>query len=400
MKNHIFEPTTLAGIQLKNRIIRSATHEGLADEQGRPTEKLTKKYLQLAKGETGAIITGYAGIQQNGKSPLYRMLMIDKDEYIPAYKNLVDAVHEHETSIILQIAHCGRQTRSKVTGMPTVAPSALRDKMYSEDRPRELREAEIEEIITNFVDAIERARNAGFDGVQLHAAHGYLLAQFLSPYMNRRTDQWGGSTENRFRVVGEILQRARKRVGYYPIWVKLNTHDGRKNGMRIEEAVKIARLLEQAGCSVIEVSCGVMEDGAYSVRGEKNPVDALFAYHFKFRNTPAILRSVVKVVGELMFPPVKPLKNYNISAAKAIKTQVSIPIVVVGGIHSLNDIVAVLEQGQADAVSMGRPFIIEPNIVKKFKEGKQDTSRCIMCNYCGVAGEERPLQCYYGKVKS
>ena len=357
MTARIFEPTVLAGIQLKNRLIRSATHEGMADEQGRPTEKLTKKYLQLAKGEAGAIITGYAGIQQNGKSPLYRMLMIDKDEYIPAYKNLVDAVHEYETPIILQIAHCGRQTRSKITGVPTVAPSALRNKMYSEDKPHELCEAEIEEIITNFVAVIERAQSAGFDGVQLHAAHGYLLAQFLSPYMNRRTDQWGGSSENRFRIVGEILQRAHKRVGEYPIWIKLNAHDGRKNGMRIEEAVKIAKLLEQAGCSAIEVSCGVMEDGAYSARGEKNPIDALFAYHSKFKNIPVILRPVVNVVGELMLPPVKPLRKYNVPAAQAIKAVVTIPVIVVGGLHSLRDITEVLEQGQADAVSMCRPFI-------------------------------------------
>jgi len=200
MMKTVFEPTVLAGFPLKNRIIRSATHEGMANEDGCPTEQLKGYYLRLAKGEVGAIITGYAGVQQNGKSPLYRMLMIDHDRFIAAYKAITDAVHERQTPIILQIAHCGRQTRSRITGEPTVAPSAIRDKFYNEDLPKELTEQEIDEIINNFVKAIERAKQAGFDGVQLHAAHGYLLSQFLSPYTNRRQDRWGGTTENRFRV--------------------------------------------------------------------------------------------------------------------------------------------------------------------------------------------------------
>lgn len=396
--NKIFEPTVLAGITMKNRIIRSATHEGMADERGCPTEQLKKKYVQLAKGEVGAIITGYAGIQQNGKSPLYRMLMIDSDHCIDAYKDVVDAVHEYNTPIILQIAHCGRQTRSKITGETPVAPSAIRDKFYSEEVPKALTEAEIEKMINNFVNAIERAKKAGFDGVQLHVAHGYLLAEFLSPYMNRRKDKWGGSTENRFRILGEIYEKARNTVGNYPIFVKLNTHDGRKKGMRIKEAVNSAKLLEQSGCSAIEVSCGVVEDGFYTFRGPKIPSDAVFTYNFKFKKIPSFIRNVIKPLANIVMPPVKPLTNYNVNAAQAIKAHVSIPVIVVGGIHSLKDISDIIENKKADFVSMSRPFIIEPNIVKKFKAGKQDVSQCSMCNYCGIAIEEKSLKCYNGKL--
>jgi 2,4-dienoyl-CoA reductase-like NADH-dependent reductase (Old Yellow Enzyme family) len=399
MKNTVFEPMGLAGITLKNKIIRSATHEGMADADGGPTDQLINLYLQLAKGEVGVIITGYAGIQQNGKSPLYRMLMIDDDRLISRYQELTDAVHKEQTPIILQIAHCGKQTRSKITGEPTVAPSAIRDKAFPEDLPKELTEQEIDEIIHGFVNAIRRAKDAGFDGVQLHAAHGYLLAQFLSPYMNRRKDRWGGTTENRFRIVREIYTRARTVVGNYPILIKLNANDGRKGGMRIEEAVKIAPLLEEAGCAAIEVSCGIAEDGFYSIRGENFPFEAAFKYHFWFKTKPSWLKMFVKPFVNMILPPVKPLTNYNVAFAQKIKTKVSLPVVVVGGIASVNDIADILGNRKADCVSMSRPFIIEPQLVKKFREGNQEQSRCIKCNYCVIAAEERPLQCYYGKLK-
>jgi 2,4-dienoyl-CoA reductase-like NADH-dependent reductase (Old Yellow Enzyme family) len=397
--NMVFEPTRLAGIPVKNRIIRSATHEGMADELGCPTQQLKDLYVRLAKGGVGAIITGYAGIQQNGKCPLYRMLMIDHDRVIPAYREVTDAVHALQTPIILQIAHTGRQTRSRITGLPTVAPSGIRDKFYSEDVPETLTEREIEEIIDNFAKAVERARQAGFDGVQLHGAHGYLLAEFLSPYSNRRKDRWGGTTENRYRIIGEIYHRAKALVGDYPMLIKLNAYDGRKGGMRVEEAVGIARLLEQSGCAAIEVSCGTAEDGFHSSRGEKIPIDAVLRYTFKYKSLPGWAKTVMRPFAGLLSRPVRPIANYNVEAARAIKTSANIPVIVVGGIASLSDIVDITESGKADFVSMCRPFVIEPNIVKKFQQGAAEYSRCIRCNYCMIASEEQPLRCYYGKLK-
>ena len=255
MNKSIFEEVSLSGINLKNRIIRSATHEGMATDIGYPTESLEKLYIRLAKGGVGAIITGYAPVQVDGKSSHYQMNMIDNDESIIEYKKLTDTIHKHNTPIIIQIAHCGRQTRSKVTGCQTVAPSAIRDGFYNEDLPKELSGKEINIIINNFVSGIIRAKKAGFDGVQLHLAHGYLLSEFLSSHYNQRKDCWGGSTENRYRIIDDI-----------------------------------------------------------------------------------------------------------------------------------------------DFVSMSRPFIIEPNIVDKFNKGTQKTSKCVMCNYCAIIGEEKPLRCYYGKL--
>ncbi|PKN51814.1 MAG: NADH:flavin oxidoreductase [Deltaproteobacteria bacterium HGW-Deltaproteobacteria-13] len=398
MTHTAFEPVSLAGIKLKNRIIRSATYEAMADEKGFPTEKLKKLYINLAKGNAGAIITGNAGVQANGKASLFTMTMIDNDDKISAYREITDAVHEYDTPIIMQIVHCGRQTRSKITGLPTVAPSAIRDGFYSEDKPKELSDNEINEVIDNFVAAIVRTKQAGFDGVQVHLAHGYLLAEFLSSHTNRRKDRWGGSTENKYRIIGEIFKRAKELVGDYPILVKMNAHDGRRNGMRIEEAACIAQMLEKSGCAAIEVSCGCFEDNLYTIRSEKLPAEAAMKYTFKFKKLPGFIKAIAIPIAKTFIIQPKPLLKYNLDAAIQIKKAVSIPVIVVGGINNIDDINDIIGKSKIDFVSMCRPFIIEPDIVSKFKKGTQAKSKCIMCNHCAVMLEVQPLQCHYGRL--
>ncbi len=388
----IFEQSSIRTITLKNKIIRSA------DESGYPTDKLLMKYEVLAKNEVGCIITGYAGIMQNGKTNYNNMLMIHDDSFIDSYKRITQKIHEYQTPIIIQIAHCGRQTRSKTTGFPTVAPSAIKDKFFNEQTPKELSEAEIYEIIDNFVKAIDRAKKAGFDGVQLHLAHGYLLSEFLSSYTNKRKDNWGGSTKNKFRIISEILIKAKQKVGEFPILVKMNAHDGRKGGMTLTESIEIAKMLEMHGCAGIEVSCGVHEDGLYTSRGNKLPLDALFKYNYTYKNYPSIIKSIAKHLVPVFTKKIKPYENYNVDFAKEIKKNVKIPVIVVGGIKSIDSIISIISENKADFVSMCRPFIIEPNIVKKFKEGTQTKSKCINCNYCLIAMEEITLKCFHGKL--
>ncbi|MBN1218465.1 MAG: NADH:flavin oxidoreductase [Anaerolineae bacterium] len=400
MVSDIFQAYHLAGVKLKNRILRSATHEGLGDEKGFPLPQLAKKYVSLAKGGVGAIITGEMIVQGNGGSSYYGDLKIDRDESIESYRKLVDAVHAYQTPIFAQLTHCGRQTRSKVTGQKPVAPSAIRDKHYNEEIPKELSEAEIEEIIGNFVAAIIRARAAGFDGVQLHAAHGYLLSQFLSPYMNRRVDKWGGSLENRFRIIQEIFGRATAMVGDYPIIIKINAYDGRKNGMRLEEAVKIARMLQNCGCAAIEISCGIREDNFLTMKNASNPVEAVFHYSFKCQNIPIFLKPILKRSLQKRFAPTPPVRLYNVSAAQTIKAAVSVPVIVVGGIRALGEIEDIITNHKADLVSLSRPFILEPTLVKKFKNGTQTEAKCISCCHCALGIEEGPLRCYFGRLSS
>ncbi|NTW55098.1 MAG: NADH:flavin oxidoreductase, partial [Chlorobaculum sp.] len=282
----IFNPVNIGGIALRNRFIRSATHEGMASAEGAPLESLEKLYLRLAKGGVGAIVTGYAGVMQQGKCNFPGMLMMHDDALIPAYRRLVDAVHREGAPLVLQLAHCGRQTRSVVTGMCTVAPSPVRDPYYSEEVPHELTESEIRAIIDAFVSAAGRAKASGFDAVQLHMAHGYLLAQFLSPNANRRRDRWGGSLENRFRIISEILAGITRTLGNYPVLAKINGYDGMRGGMRSGEAVKVAKMLEAAGCVAVEVSSGTIAEGLSIMRGERVPIDAVLAVNFKFAAIP------------------------------------------------------------------------------------------------------------------
>ncbi len=174
----LFNEARISGLTVKNRIIRSATHDGLADGNGAPSDKLISKYEHLAKNEVGCIITGYAAVSKNGVSPYPAMLKIYDDSVIDKYKELTDAIHRHGTPVILQIAHCGRQTSSKAIGMQKVAPSNVLHAFYP-DRAQELSENEIYAIIDDFISASVRAGKAGFDGVQLHGGHGYLLHDFL-----------------------------------------------------------------------------------------------------------------------------------------------------------------------------------------------------------------------------
>ena len=392
-----FGPSEIRGITLPSRIVRSATHEGMADENGRPDEQLIRTYERYAKGGCGLIITGYMGISQEGKCPLYHMTMLNSDSLIPAWKELTDRVHAAGAPIVAQIAHSGRQTRKKVTGIKPVAPSPIRDFLYWECVPHRLREKEIKKIVSDFAAAAKRAKAAGFDGVQLHCAHGYLLHGFLSPHTNRRHDKYGGSTENRFRIVGEVIKAVRAEVGDYPVFVKISASEKEKNGLCPEEAVNIAKLLDKAGVDGIEVSCGRASEGFNMSRGAF-PYPIMCTDNFRFEMFPKFTWPVLKPFMKLIFRSPQPLYNYNVDAAKMIKDAVSVPVIVCGGIRTQNDISMILSGGKADYISMSRPFICEPNLVDRLRSGEETEVRCINCNYCLMGAERRPMRCYFGKL--
>lgn len=395
----LFNKTTISGVEVKNRIIRSATHDGLADEYGAPTNKLIKKFEILAQNDVGCIIAGYAGVSRNGVSPYPRMMTIFDDRVIDKYKELTSAVHNHDTPVILQIAHCGRQTSSKVIGMQKVAPSNVFHAFYP-DKAKELNDDEIYAIIDDFVSAAVRAEKAGFDGVQLHGGHGYLLHDFMSPYGNRRNDKWGGSLENRCRIV-ELIIKGIKDNTNLPVWIKLSAEDNRRGGMNIDYSVEVCKRLEKAGCDAIEVSCGSVQDGMNTMRSTVLPMDAVFKYREPCASFPKMLKKIALPAAKLINPLIKqpqPLENFNVANAEKIKKNVSIPVIVVGGIYKVSDMKEILDSDKADFISLCRPFICEPNLVKKLKDGQQE-AKCIMCNYCGLVIEKEPTRCLYGKVK-
>lgn len=396
----IFETSSISNIELKNRIIRSATHDGLADENGAPSEELIRKYTNLAKNEVGCIITGYAGVSRNGVSPYPRMLTLIDDTNIDAYKKLADEVHNEGAPIVLQLAHCGRQTSSKAIGTQKVAPSNVLHMLYP-DKSKELEDSEIVSIIDDFVSAAVRAEKAGFDAVQLHGGHGYLLHDFMSPYGNRRTDKWGGTTENRCRIVTEIIKGIKANTSL-PVWIKISAQDNRKNGMNVFSTIEIIKILQSAGLDAVEVSCGTVEDGMNTMRSKVMPMDAVFKYREPIASMPKAINKPILAMANLVNPMLKqpsPLENFNVENASLIKKQVDIPVIVVGGIHTLDDMEKIVNDGSADYISMCRPFICEPNLVKKLHSGKADKAQCIMCNYCGLVIEKEPTRCLYGKVK-
>jgi 2,4-dienoyl-CoA reductase-like NADH-dependent reductase (Old Yellow Enzyme family) len=395
--NSVFQPLNAGGIRLNNRIIRSATFEGMAEDSGRPKKELKELYAKLAKGGAGAIITSFTGVEQRGKAVPF-MNMIDRDDLVDDYREITSRVHQHETPVIMQITHAGRQTTASVAGGQPVSSSALRDKLFFRDKPRALAEEQISLIIEQFINAIERAQKAGFDGVQVQASHGFLLSQFLTPYMNKRKDNWGGSTENRFRIVREIICGAKERLGDYPILAKISGHDGQKNGMTADEAARISVLLQESGCDGIEVSCGVGEDMFNSIRVEKPPVNGMLELVPNLQSLPKPVKSIFRFIGPWLVKAHQPITNYNVSAAEQIKRYVDIPVIVVGGIRALSDIEQIIESKKADGVALSRPFIIEPDIVNRFKTGKQTISKCKSCGFCAVAIIDKPLKCYYGNI--
>ncbi len=351
----IFDPITVCNLELQNRFVRSATHEFLAEEDGTPTSRLGDLYEELAKNDVGLIITGYSYVLPGGQSDIYQQGIYD-DRFIEPYRKITERVHRYKSKIVLQIVHGGRQANVSDEYPVPMAPSEVKDS-HSAVVPREMTEQEIQEIIEAFTKAAIRAQKAGFDGVQLHCAHGFLLSNFISPYTNRRADRWGGSIENRTRIVTEIVRRIKEETGNsFPVLVKLNSTDGfqpgcskAEKGLDISQAVEIAKLLEKAGVCAIEVSGGIGEAGGVTIRTAINS-------------------------------PAK--EAYFRDCSKEIKNAVSIPVILVGGIRSLSVINDLLENGFADMISMSRVFISEPDIVLKFKSGKVKKARCVSCNLC------------------
>ncbi len=349
----IFEPITIDDLEIQNRFVRSATHEWLADEDGRPTPEIGDMYEELAKNEVGLIITGYSYVNPRGRSSDKQQGIYD-DSFVEPYRRITSRVHKYKSKIVIQIVHGGRQAKPTTKYPIPIAPSAVTD-TSSGITPREMTETDILETIGDFANAARRAKEAGFDGVQLHCAHGFLLSNFISPYTNLRNDRWGGSVEKRTQIVVDIIKRIRQMIGDdFPIMVKLNATDGfdersGKIGLDAPECVEIAKILVQNGICAIEVSGGISEAGEVMSR-------------------PAI----DKPEKEAYF------KQYS----KMIKENVDIPIILVGGVRSKSMMESLINDGYADMVSMSRPFIRELDLVMKLKSGENEQVSCVSCNRC------------------
>lgn len=358
----LFEPIMLGNMEVPNRFVRSATHEWMAEPDGTPTDRIGDMYEELARGEVGLIITGYAYVNPNGKSDNLQQGIYD-DRFVEPYRKIVSRVHEHRSRIVLQIVHGGRQTMMTAANPVILAPSAVTNKRNGVT-PEEMTEKEVLETIDDFASAARRAKEAGFDGVQLHAAHGFLLSNFISPYTNRRKDRWGGSTEKRTQIILDIIAKIREITDdEFPVLIKLNATDGfpkgTKNVLDAPECVGIAKILAANGVCAIEVSGGIVEAG-----------QEMFRSKIKGADTEAYYR------------------DYS----KMIKEAVDVPVMVVGGIRSKAVMERMLSGAYADMVSLSRPLICEPDLVAKIRKGETELAKCVSCNLCS---DESGIKCNY-----
>lgn len=347
----LFQPITIGNFTVRNRFVRSATQDWLGNSDGSISDQEISLYRALAIGGAGLIITAHAYVVHPvGRASILQNGIYD-DKFIAGYSRLADAVHTEGSALVLQISHAGRQTSLELTaGEVPLSPSAVTD-TFSGITPRTMSEEEIWQTIDAFAAALSRAKESGCDGAQLHIAHGYLLSQFISPYTNRREDTWGGSLENRTRILREIITRGRRAVGDdYPILVKLNSTDGFQGEgyLSQDDVVATAKMLEAAGIAAIEISGGIRE-----AKGVMSP--------------PGILRPEQ----EACFA----------ATACAVKAAVSIPVILVGALRSLSVMEEIVESGTADMIAMSRPFVKEPDLVNRLQTGQEKVT-CVSCNGC------------------
>jgi len=350
----LFEGSTINGMILSNRFVRSATWEGMAAPDGAVTPNLIETMTALAKGGVGLIISSHSYVRPEGQATP-RQLGIYKDGLIQGLQNMTAAVHEWGGKIVLQLAHAGCFAAEQLTEQPPLVVSNLEGPSAS---PRkEITVHDIQEIVASYADAARRARSAGFDGVEIHAAHGYLLSQFLSPAFNKRKDEYGGKIENRARIHLEVCKAIRKAVGKdYPTLVKMNCQDFIERGLTIEDSLQAASLLVTAGVDAIELSGGVLTGGKLSP------------------SRPGI--------------NTEEKEAYFQEDAFAFKGQIAIPLILVGGIRSFNIAERLVENGVADYISMSRPFIREPDLVNRWKAGDRRKAECRSDNLCFKPGFE------------
>jgi 2,4-dienoyl-CoA reductase-like NADH-dependent reductase (Old Yellow Enzyme family) len=346
----LFETTVLNGMVLRNRFVHSATNEGMAEpESGYANERLIRWQEAVAAGEVGMLIPGYAYVSNEGKSRPGQT-GIHSGETVPGLTRMAEAAHRHGARIVLQIAHAGCNMYVPSSTGYALGPS---DMKVTEYPCRAMTKDDMAQTVADFAAAALKARAAGFDGVQLHGAHSYLLSQFLSPHFNRRTDEYGGSLENRARFPLEVVRAVRAAVGQdYPVLIKTNSDDYLDNGFVLDEFVPYCLMLEEAGVDAIEVSGGT---------------------HF---SDPKYFCS--RPVGTVP----KEQEIYFKEAAERYRRQVKTPLILVGGVRTLRVAEQVVSSGLADYVALSRPLIREPNLVKRWHEGDTRPSTCISCNLC------------------
>jgi 2,4-dienoyl-CoA reductase-like NADH-dependent reductase (Old Yellow Enzyme family)/thioredoxin reductase len=354
---NLFSPYRIGNLELKNRIVMPPMATNFAGEDGSVNDRHIHYYVKRAKGGVGYITFEHTGILKQGRA-FPNMALIDSDQNIPSFKRLVDAIHGEDGKIVIQINHAGRQTSTSFTGVPIVAPSAIPCPVRKE-MPQELTVEEIQKIIHAFGEAARRVKEAGADGVEIHMAHGYLINQFLSPFSNKREDEYGGDAERRMRMALEVLRTVRNQVGPdFTVVCRLSADEYVEGGLKLEDAKEIAKALERNGVDALHIS------------------------------------ACIAASGYLNHPPYYAEEGIFVPLAQGIKSVVGIPVITVGRIRTPELANQILEEKKADLISMGRALIADPNFPMKALQGRtEEIIPCISCNRCIASIRKGALQC-------
>lgn len=368
----LFSQGRIARLTTKNRLVRSATYEAAMTEDGGATPYILNLYRNLARGGVGTIITGHMAVQYEGKGG-ERQICIYDDRYIDEIAKIPEVVHSMapDCRVFAQLTHAGRQVLYDNAMADCVGPSKVPSPILKK-KARVLAKDEIQRIVACFSDAIVRVQKAGYDGVQLHGAHGYLLSSFLSPYTNHREDQYGGAMENRLTIVREIVQRARVTVNDFPILVKINCTDHIEGGVDAQTFFRMAGALEAIGMDAIEVSGGMWDCLA---RTEAE----LGFYPLPIPESRTRIHHPEK-------------QSYYVGAAEAL--DLNIPVIVVGGHRHVERLEEIIKRGRVDFLALSRPLISEPDLPDRWLNGRGSAKAdCVSCNSCLWQLRTTPLHC-------
>jgi 2,4-dienoyl-CoA reductase-like NADH-dependent reductase (Old Yellow Enzyme family) len=320
----------------------------MAADDGACTPKLIDLMAELAKGGIGLIISSHAYVSPEGQAGPWQ-LGVYSDDLVPGLEAMAKSVHENGGKIVMQLAHAGFFANAKLTGQTPLAPSNVEG--FAKTPRKEMTVEDIREIVKSYGFAAKRAQNAGFDGVQIHAAHGYLLSQFLSPAFNRRNDAYGGNIRHRARAVVEVLQQIRQSVGQkYPVLIKMNCRDFIENGLVLEDSLEVGRMLVSEGIDAIELSGGVLVGG-------------------KLSPSRMGIKSEEK-------------EAYFQDDARAFKEKLHVPLILVGGNRSFQVAERLIDEGIADYISICRPLIREPDLINRWRAGDLSKAACVSDNMC------------------
>ena len=376
-----------SGVRLKNAFIKAATYEGMVD-QGLPTPALTDHHVAMAKGGVALTTVSYGAVSADGRTFPYQLHIHDKS--LAKLEKLAEKVHQAGGKVSMQLTHCGYFTRNKRVKRP-LAPSrvfnpygALSGIMFS----REMARKDMNRVSEDFALAALRLKKAGFDAVEVHMGHGYLLSQFLSPATNKRRDDYGGSVENRSRFPLEVLSNVMEKTGTdFPVLVKLNLSDGFRNGFTLNDCQHVARELERQGCTALVLSGGFTSRTPFYLMRGKVPLWGMIK-----NGSNLAEKLTLALFGPLIIRKYRFEENFFLRQARVIRKAVSMPLVYLGGVDSRKGIEEILDAG-FDFIAMARPLIHDPGFLLKLNVGSIEHSACTRCNQCIVEMDRKGVRC-------